>query len=279
MGTRAKGLLGVLGIWIGNGIAVPLINVHREAFNEHQLIVVRGLMMCAVGFAMVRGTLQRPTRHVVTFCVIFAFACFGLYKGVRTWGASPTIIVLTLTPIVNFVISALTGRKLTGAMLLTALTMFVGVTFALEPWSSWHEMSVAGLGWSVFATVLSGLGYEAFKKSSVVPGWVRVFWLGVAFLVFGVIGSADVSWTNLTDTGLFLYLLAFGLLAGPIYVISNTLAFDNMRVETASILAQGETPAIMLFSALILGEPLTIAKVVGTIIAFVGAWYLSRTIT
>lgn len=278
MQKQTKGLIGVLGIWLGNGIALPLIALHRVDFSTEQMMMTRGIVTALVAIIALKGAIRWPNRHITSFSVVFSFACLSLYKGVREWGPGPTIIILTLTPLVNFVFSWWHGRALTRAMWISCAAMVGGVAFALEPWLWTATTSWKGVVWSVIATLLSGIGFEELKKSESISRWQRTFWIAMAMAIVGTVSGLlqNSVLTVAVSPQLLLSLTTFALLAGPIYIFSNTVAFDNLRVETASILAQGETLAVILLSGLILHQEITVAAIIGSCIALVGVAYLSR---
>jgi drug/metabolite transporter (DMT)-like permease len=75
---------------------------------------------------------------------------------------------------------------------------------------------------------------------------------------------------------LILLVLGFAFVGGFLYWIANLMAFENLPTTEASVLAQGETPAVILGASILLGEHLTLVQWVGVGIALYGAWYLSR---
>jgi len=53
-------------------------------------------------------------------------------------------------------------------------------------------------------------------------------------------------------------------------------AFDNLPTNEASILAQGETPAVIVGAYFILGEQLTLIQWFGVAVALCSAYILTR---
>jgi len=70
--------------------------------------------------------------------------------------------------------------------------------------------------------------------------------------------------------------VGFAFVGGFLYWIANLMAFENLPTTEASVLAQGETPAVILGANFMLGEHLTMLQWVGVAIALYGGWYLSR---
>lgn len=71
-------------------------------------------------------------------------------------------------------------------------------------------------------------------------------------------------------------LIGFALVGGFLYFLSYIEAFAHLPIDAASVLAQGETPAVILMSGVIVGDKLNLLQWLGVAIALYGAWYLSR---
>ena len=79
------GLIGIGGIWITAGLALPLVNILHD-WQPEELMVVRGFITMILTLACLRRLPAKPTKQVLLMGVCFALACLGLYKGIRTWG-------------------------------------------------------------------------------------------------------------------------------------------------------------------------------------------------
>lgn len=279
----AVGLLGIVGIWITAGLALPFVNVLRE-LSAPQLMAARGLVTAALAYALLRGVVWEPDRATLGMAASFALACLGLYMGIRAWGASPTIVIVTATPLVNFAVATWRGRTVSGAAIASLLLTLAGVLIALRPWDAQllrsGEHLRAGLAWSVFGALLNGAFYEFLARARSTPRLERCFWQAVAVLVVGVVGSASASWQPaLQDGRLLAWLVGFAFVGGFLYFLANIEAFDHLPTDVASVLAQGETPAVILMASLLLGERLSASQWVGVLLALSGAWYLSHWLT
>jgi drug/metabolite transporter (DMT)-like permease len=94
--------------------------------------------------------------------------------------------------------------------------------------------------------------------------------------ILGLVLSYDASWSAIAEPKLILLVLGFAFVGGFLYWIANLVAFGNLATTEASILAQGETPAVILGASILLGEHLTLVQWVGVVVALYGAWYTSR---
>jgi drug/metabolite transporter (DMT)-like permease len=273
-----RGLVGVVGIWITAGLALPLVNV-LKAFSPEQLMCVRGLMTAVCAFCILRGRVFPVNSYTILSGLGFAGGCLGLYHGIRELGPSLTIIFFTTAPIVNFGIAWYKGKHVSFAAIGSLVVMLGGVVSALQPWSSGNTITKPGVFWCTFGTVSGALFYEALAKAKG-SKLVRCFWQAGVVAIVGFFGSLVLAPQILIpDFATTLIVIEFALMGGFLYFLSNIEAFDNLPVEIASVLAQGETPAVILVSGLLLGERLTLYQWLGVIVALCGAVYLSHWIS
>jgi drug/metabolite transporter (DMT)-like permease len=186
-------------------------------------------------------------------------------------GAGPAIIVITATPLVNFVIGFFFGRRISSASII-GLVLIIGEV-AMARWGG--HFSAIGFAWIAFATVMNGILYEWFFRAKS-PLLARCFWGSIGMGTLGLILSIRTSWAPIAEPQTILLIVGFAFVGGFLYWISNLVAFSSLPTIEASILAQGETPAVILGAGLLLGEHLTPIQWIGVGIALFGAWYLSR---
>ncbi|MES2225910.1 MAG: EamA family transporter [Patescibacteria group bacterium] len=266
----ALGRLGVLGICLTAGFAVPFVNVLRE-FAPEQLMVFRGFLTALMTVVVMRKIPWRVDRNTYLIALVLPFATLGLFEGIRAWGAGPTIVILTATPFVTFALSPFLGRKISSASVVGLVLLLGGV--AIARWGG--EFQWAGFGWSVFATVMNGILYELFARSK--AGRMETcFWFCIGMGTLGLVLSTHDSWAAAADPRLLIFLVGFAFVGGFLYSLANLLTFENLSTNEASVLAQGETPAVILGAALLLGEHLTPVQWLGVALALYGAWHLSR---
>ncbi|KKU91765.1 MAG: hypothetical protein UY23_C0001G0371 [Candidatus Jorgensenbacteria bacterium GW2011_GWA1_48_11] len=288
-GSLFLGLIGVLGIWLGNGIGLPLVQRFKGEFSSRQLMILRGAMTAMIAMGILGGSLEAPSWGVVWIGVTFAVACLALYEGIHAWGANLTIAVITTTPVVNFV-AALRDRRPVAAVEIASLAvMFFGVGLVVyyaeresrtEACRSGKEKPKrnfrAGLFWSGLGVLMNGLYYEALRSTQGVPWLERCFWQAVVLFLIGFAMSRRADWSPLWSGWRKLSAVAtFALLTGFFYFWANIAAFDNLSTTVASVLAQGETPAVMLLAYFLVGERLNLVQKFGVAVALLGAGYLS----
>ena len=92
----------------------------------------------------------------------------------------------------------------------------------------------------------------------------------------GLVFSFRTPLLSIMSPKLVVMLLAFAFVGGFLYWIANLLAFQNLPTAEASVLAQGETLAVIIGAYFILGESLTYVQSLGVGVSLFGAWYLSR---
>ncbi len=265
------GILGVVGIWITAGIALPFVN-KLSMFTPAQLMVFRGLLTATMALIGLRGHIGRVDKYTYLIALTLPFATLGLFEGIRHWGAGPTIIIITATPLVNLIIGTFLGRPVSGASIIGLVLVLGGVVVAR--WGG--NFQWVGFAWTLFGTIMNGVLYELFARAKA-TSLQKCFYActGMGILGFVLSVSAGASWSAIAEPKLLLLVLGFALVGGLLYWIANLLAFENLPTTEASVLAQGETPAVIIGANLLLGENLTLIQWVGVVVALVGAGYLS----
>ncbi len=264
------GLIGILGIWLTAGLALPFVNV-LKMFTPEQLMVFRGFFTAAMAFIVLRGNLKKVDRYALLIALTLPFATLGLFKGIRSWGANPTVIIFTVTPLVNLIVSMFLGRRITGASIIGLILMLGGVILARHG----GHFQWQGFIWSVFGTIMNGLLYEFFARSKT-PSLQKCMWACTGMGCLGLVLSIHTSWEPVMNPKVISLLITFAFIGGFLYWIANLLAFENLPTTEASVLAQGETPAVIIGSFLLLGEVLTMNQWIGVALSLFGAWYLSH---
>lgn len=268
------GFVGVFGVWFTAGLALPLVNRLR-ALSPEQLMLSRGVVTAVLAMMLLRGNVwDRVDRWSILLGVCFALASLGLYRGIRTWGASPTITVVTLTPVMNFLFAIAKGKPVPLAALLSLILILLGVLLALRSKDKLSDAK-AGLAWTLFGVVMNGLFYE-FASTTATPPLQACFWQATWLAVIGGLGSLRVSWAWWWGSfQLKLVVVGFALVGGFLYFLANLIAFTNLSQIVAAVLVQGETPAVILMASILLGERLSRLQWLGVVIALLGAGYLS----
>jgi drug/metabolite transporter (DMT)-like permease len=264
------GLFGVLGIWLTAGLALPFVNV-LNMFTPTQLMVFRGFLTAGMALIGLRGVIGRVDKYTYFIALTLPFATLGLFEGIRHWGAGPTIIIITATPLVNLVISFFLERRISSASITGLVLVLGGVVMAR--WGGHFQWE--GFVWTLFGTIMNGILYEFFARAKANP-LQKSFYACVGMGILGLVLSTGTSWTAIAEPKLILFVLGFAFVGGFLYWIANLVAFENLPTTEASVLAQGETPAVILGANFLLGEHLTFVQWAGVGIALFGAWYLSR---
>lgn len=264
------GLFGVLGIWLTAGLALPFVNVLKD-FTPAQLMVFRGFLTAGMAFIGLRGFVGYVDKYTHLIAIVLPFATLGLFEGIRHWGAGPTIIIITATPLVNLVIGAFSGRRISQASIIGLVLVLGGVVMAR--WGGHFEWE--GFAWTVFGTVMNGVLYELFARAKATP-LQKCFWACMGMGTLGLVLSLNDYWMAIADPGNVLLVIGFAFVGGLLYWLANLVAFENLPTTEASVLVQGETPAVIIGASLLLGEHITIIQWVGVCTALCGAWYLSR---
>lgn len=269
----SRGLLGILGIWLTAGFALPFVNV-LTMLSSGQLMLFRGYLTALIALLLLRGNIRHVDRYTYLLAAIVPFATLGLFEGIRHWGAGPTIVIITATPIVNLAIGVCLGRYVSRSSIIALALVLTGVILAR--WDGHFHLK--GFCWSILGMVSNGIFYEFFARSKA-NALQKTFYSFAGMGTAGLVLSSHPSWTALTDPQVILLLLAFAFIGGFLYMMANTLAFENLPTTQASILSQGETPAVILGAFVLLGERLSLLEWIGVGISLYGAWYLSQSLT
>lgn len=271
--SHRKTLLGlacVLGIWLTAGLALPFVNV-LNMFTPPQLMVFRGFLTAIMAVIGLRGVIGRVDKYTYLIAIVLPLATLGLFQGIRSWGAGPTIIIITATPLVNLFIGAFLGRRISSASIIGFALVISGVIIAR--WGG--HFNWTGFAWSAFGAIMNGVLYELFARAKANP-LQKCFYACIGMGVLGLALSIGASWVAIANPKVALLVLSFAFVGGFLYWIVNLVAFKNLPTVEASILAQGETPAVLLGAIFLLGEHLTLVQWVGVVIALLGSWYISQ---
>jgi drug/metabolite transporter (DMT)-like permease len=272
------GVLAALCISVTAAIALPLVNVFKS-IPPSELMVVRGMVTAILIALVLTRHVGMPSVRMMKFSILFSLATLALYAGIRAWGASPTLVVLTTTPVVNIAAKRLRGQSVDGRVYLCLGGLLLGVMIALNPWQA--NFDLRGFLLSVVATLLAGIGFEVLARQKGIDPYNKGFWLAVVTVVVGFLATladghlpfAHEAW-NISHA---LALVSFGVTGGFLYYLANIVAFEKLKTEVASTLAMAETPAVIVGSWFMLGETLTLIQWIGVGIALGATAALSVT--
>lgn len=271
---RIEGLLAVLGIWLTAGVALPFVNRLTNVSPE-QLLTARGVVTAVFAFLLLGGDVFSVDRYTLLLAPILGLASFGLFKGIRAWGAGPTLIIVTLTPLLNFIFTRLSGKHVARSALRGLAFLFVGAILSHWGWHYHH----AGLCYSLFGTLCNAGVYELFARAKS-KALQQCFWGMFGMGSIGMFLSASSNWHAVLDQpSLVATLIGFALVSGLLYWLANIAAFERLPKDHASVLAQGETPAVILMAWFIVGERITLIQGIGVLVSLTGAWILKRSLT
>lgn len=267
----AVGLIGIAGIWITSGLALPFVNI-LTMFEPEQLMLIRGFVTAILALLFIKSNILRADIYTKLIFIALPLATVGLFYGIRAWGVSSTLIVIAATPIVNIIAGIFQGRKITLTSCFCLILVLCGVILS----SKTAHFNIGGLAWSLFGTVMSGIVFELFSKSSSSP-MHKCFYgsmgMGTAGLIISIFSQP--SWEGLHDPYILSIVTGFVLIGGFLYWIANIIAFNYLPPTEASILAQGETIAVIIGAYIFLDEVLTLIQWLGVITTILAASVLS----
>jgi drug/metabolite transporter (DMT)-like permease len=267
---KTYGLLAIVAVWLSAALALPFVNV-LDMFSPAQLMVFRGFLTAGMVLAGLRGKVGRVDKFTWLITLVLPFATLGLFEGIRHWGAGPTIIIITTTPLVNLVIGTFLGRQVSPASIVGLVLVVGGVVMA-----RWGEhFQWAGFLWSAFGTIMNAVLYELFARAQG-TSLQKCFYSCMGMGTLGLMLSTGASWSAIAEPKLALLVLDFAFVSGFIYWIANLITFRNLPTNEASVMVQGETPAVILGANLLLGEHLTFVQWIGVGVTLCGAWYVAK---
>lgn len=271
-----NGIIAALSISITAAISLPLVNVFKT-LTPSELMMVRGGVTCAIVAAIFFQRIRLPSKQMINCSFLFSFATLTFYSSIRQWGASPTLVVVTITPMVNVLAKRLRGHGVDDHVYLCLTGLIAGVMIALNPWQASFDLH--GILYSLGAVVFVGIGFELLAKEKGIDPYNKTFWIAMATIGTGLIATlwnghlpfTTESW-NLSQT---LALTGFGIVGGFFYYVAYIIAFENLKTEVASTLAMAETPAVIVGAWLMLGETMTLIQWIGVLIALGSTLILS----
>lgn len=271
------GVLAALGISLTAAIALPLVNVFKS-MEPSELMLVRG-GVTAILIALVFTThVGKPSKQIFTFSLLFSLATLALYTSIRVWGASPVLVVLTTTPIVNITVKFVPGQPVAGRVYVCLAGLLLGIIIALAPWES--DFDLWGFSLAAMATLFAGFGFEMLAGQKGIDAYNKSFWLAVVTVIVGLVASLANDHLPLTgevwSVAHILALVGFGVTGGFAYYLANIMAFEKLRTEVASVLAMAETPAVIVGAWLMLGEKLSFLQWAGVLLALGATFALGR---
>ena len=270
------GIFAALGISLFAAIALPLVNVF-DKLMVGELMIIRGTVTCLGLIVLFPQTRRLPIQKIFWFCLLFGMANLSLFKGIRAWGANPTIVLVTTTPIVNVAAKWWRGERVDVRVLVRLVFLLVGVSIALNPWEA--TFSLEGLFWSLIAPIFVGVGYEYIGGAKDEDEYYKTMWVGAFMVGVGLVFTlaefqipfASQEWSR----DYALKLLGYGFPGGFLYLICIVISFQKLKTEVASLLSMGETPAVIIGAYFTLGETLSWIQWGGVAIAMAALLGLS----
>lgn len=283
------GLMAIFVVWISAGIALPMVNI-LKIYTPEQLLAARGLVTALLVFALLKGNILRVDVWTYAIAVIIPFASLGLFRGVREWGANPTIIVVTATPFINFAVSKAQGKPVPRVAYIGLGLLLGGVIMACPT----RAFLTTGAFWAIFGTLCNGALYECFSRAKS-KALQQCFWACLGIGILGLIVSLAGDWSLIIHNPLLqlnigglsvaaranYWLLGFAFIGGFLYWMGNIIAFEKLgekHKDIVSVLLQGETPVVIMMAGVLLGEHLSPMQWSGVIIALCGAWYVKASL-
>lgn len=275
MKSPRAGVLAALGGCLSVGIASPLVSL-LKVYRTEELLLVRGFFAALTALIILRFRPQKPNIRVLLSAVVLGGATWTYYQAMRCWGVDLTMIMLTTSPIVNFCLQFFVRKQRVRLSAKWALVgLIVGAVLALQPWN--EVMNWCGFAWSLVSVILTGIGFDLLA-STTGNSFNRVFWFGCVYGFGGLLlcasdGRLPFNGTDIVGREAF-FLSIFAVASASIFVC-NIFTFDNLRVEIASVLNASQTVAAIIGAWFLMGESLSYTQLLGAIVSFGSATWLS----
>ncbi len=265
------GLLAVIAVWLVSAISLTWVK-NLEGFSAAEIIFWRGLTTMIMAFLCYRAEVGIADKYMPGYTIGFAFAALGAYKSIKYWGVNPTVIILAMTPTINFALSLLMGHKIPRFAFLGFIVMTLGISLSLRP-EQWHSgVNGKGLLWALIATLGCGIGNECLGHTKDTTR-NQIFWMGlvmaaVSFLDLCVDSKSLPRFHISGDNALKIFLFAFSV--GWVYLQMYILSFKHLHRITASVILQGETLVVVVAATLFAGEKMLVLQWAGVAVVLIG---------
>lgn len=259
-------------VWLSAGISIPLVRKY-DNFQPEVLLLVRSGLVLAALLVMGQITTRGSNGYVIAAGPAMAIASITFFQAVNVWGPNPVIIVITLTPIVNFVIGLGKKTKICPITVLCLALVIAGECLALDV--ARQQLNLTGLALSITSTLATGLGLEFWAESKSGASQ-KMLWYCLSLFLFSLVslyampGKVEFIPQGVTWKTALLVFAVIGTFSGIVYVGAAGIALSRLPATSASILLQGETPAVMLGSLFILDQKIFFHQGLGVSIMLLG---------
>lgn len=273
---KASIMLGIAGCSYGMYlIVIKLANIAgylREDLMAGQYLlgaIVLGILV----LAKYRYRLKAKQIGKLMIVGFFAFACgVCMYENVRLTSTAFAVTMLFQYVWIGILFDCLVTRKLPSKQVVIATILVVlGTPFAAGFVTSGSAINVEGVLWGFGAAVFyAGMLWCSAKFETQAPAVTRTFWVTIGQTIFASIAGPRFYVTAVTDPGVFVYVVPLALVA---VIIPCLLIMKNsplVPIGITNIMTGFELPAVVIFGALILGEPHDALTVLGVLIICVG---------
>ncbi len=275
MKSPRTGVFAALGGCVCTGIASPLVSF-LKVYRTEEMLLVRGLFAVIGALVLLHLRPRLPGWRLLASALLLGGATWTYYQAMRAWGVDLTMVVLTTSPLGNFLIQRVVHKKRVRRSARWALLGVVaGAVLALQPWHG--DMNWAGFAWSLGSVAFTGAGFDLLSTSEGGPV-DRVFWYGLVYALGGAalcVANGRPPFAGTDIVGRDAFLLAIFATAGALTYVCNIYTFDNLRIEVASVLNASQVMAAIIGAWFLMGEYLSYDRLAGAALSFGSATWLS----
>ncbi len=267
-----KGLCAVVMLWIAAGVSIPLIKRYDQ-FRPEMLLIVRGSAIAIACFLCRKFAREKTDKYVILAGLLFTVSSITFFQAVNVWAPNPVIIVVTLTPLVNFAIALRQRTKIPVMAYISLLCIIVGEWWALD--LSKQSLNVYGFILSIFTALTAGLGLDCWSKTSnKLIGrmrWYAAFLIPCALLVLlGTPGKIELIPPGVTLREALYVFSVIGTVGGVAYIYCASVTTQHLPITSASILLQGETPAVIVGTWFFMKHTISLSQGFGVAVMLFG---------
>ena len=282
-----KVYLALLLAMVGWALSFVWFKVALPVYGPLTIVFFRLVISAALLFVFLKvtGKFVIPDKKTLRLLFLLAFfepflyflgESFGLKYISSTLGA---VIVATIPLLAPIPARIFLNERPQGNYFLGAFMSLIGVLLvAFEP-----GLVVSGLGVALeFLAVFAALGYSTVLKK--VPETVPIFSVifyqsligAVYFLPLWLIFEMKTTVQTSFDLSAFVAIVELAVVASVLAFVLFTYGLRKIGVSRANVFVNAIPGFAAIFAWLILGDPLTLQKIEGLCLLFVGLWFAQR---
>jgi drug/metabolite transporter (DMT)-like permease len=258
-----------------NGIVASYI-----ALSSYEIVFTRtliGSLLLVLIFAASRRRVQFGRNKAHAFYLIVSGMAMGaswmfLYEAYAQVGVSIASLAYYCGPVIVMILSPILFReKATSAKVLGFIAVLIGMFLV-----NWQALAQGKTAWGLFCGAMSAVMYAFMvifnKKAVSITGLENATWqLVVSFITVAIFVGLKQGWSIAISPEDWLPILFLGIVNTGIGCYFYFSSIGHLPVQSVAIIGYLEPLSALLFSAVLLGERLGPAQMVGAALILGGA--------